>query len=147
MSKPPQRFYSLMTKQQLAEMLAPTYAILSSIDPNEAYTRLEPALKDVDLISGLQSAIWSGLTQAKADPPDVVLETVAKKMAKPRKFRAANVTGKYEGAWVAFGLYLSLYAGVASGEAADLLETDNGQKLLDRAFELLGAHLAKELLR
>jgi hypothetical protein len=147
MSRPPQRFYSLITKNQLAEMLAPTYAVLSTIDPNEAYSRLEPALKDVDLITSLQGAIWDGLTRAKAESSEAILDAVAKKLAKTKKFKAAAVTGKEEGAWIAFGLYLSLYAGVASGEAADLLETDRGQELLERAFELLGNHLAKELLR
>ena len=72
---------------------------------------------------------------------------MAKKLSKPRKFKAAKVTGKDEGAWIAFGLFLRLHAGVASGEAADLLETDRGQQLLDQGFALLGTHLAKELLR
>ncbi len=136
-----------MTKNQLAEMLAPTYAVLSSIDPNEAFTRLEPALKDLDLISSVQNSVWTALEKAKAEPADALLDLVAKKLTKPRKFKAAIIPGKDEGAWIALGLYLSLFAGVASGEAADLLETDRGQQLLDRGFELLGLHLAKELIR
>ena len=147
MSRTPQRFLSLMTKNQLAEMVAPTYALLANVDPNEAYTQLEPALKDVDLISAIQGAIWNALEREKPGTPDAILDLVAKKLGKPRKFRAAKVTGKDEGAWIAMGFYLRLYAGVASGEAADLLETDQGQKLLDRGFELIGTHLAKELLR
>ena len=147
MSRPPQRFLSLLTKNQLAEMLAPTYAELSSIDPNEAYTSLEPALKDLELIEGVQTAIWNALVREKAEPSEVILDLVAKKLSKPRKFKAAKITGKNEGEWIAVGLYFSLFVGVASGEAADLLETDRGQQLLDRGFELLGTHLAKELLR
>jgi hypothetical protein len=145
----PQRFLSMLTKNQLAEMIAPTYALLATVDPNEAYTSLEPALKDVDLISSLQGAVWNALQKEKGGgaPSDAILDAVSKKLSKPRKFRAAKVTGKDEGAWIAMGLYLRLYAGTASGEAADLLETDQGQKLLDKGFELLGTHLAKELLR
>jgi hypothetical protein len=147
MTRTPQRFLSLLTKNQLAEMLAPTYAALSTVDANEAYTLLEPALKDVDLIASVQNAIWSALEREKPGTPEALLDLVAKKLAKPRKFKAPKVTGKDEGAWIAFGLYLRLYAGVASGEAADLLETDAGQKLLDQGFSLLGTHLAKELIR
>jgi hypothetical protein len=147
MSRTPQRFLSLMTKNQLAEMLAPTYALVANIDPNEAYTSLEPALKDVDLISALQGSIWTALEREKPGTPEAILDLVSKKLGKSRKFKAAKLTGKDEGAWVAMGLYLKLYAGVASGEAADLLETDAGQKLLERGFDLLGTHLAKELLR
>ncbi len=147
MSRPPQRFFSLLTKNQLAEMLAPTYAALASIDPNEAYTRLEPALKDIELIGAVQVAIWNALGKVRVEPSDALLDLVAKKLSKPRKFRAPSIGGKDEGPWTAMGIYFGLYAGVASGEAADLLETDEGQKLLDRGFDLLGAHLAKELLR
>jgi hypothetical protein len=136
-----------MTKGQLAEMLAPTYALLANVDPNEAYGALEPALKDIDLISAIQGSIWNALEKEKPGSADDLLDLVSKKLSKSKKFKAAKTTGKDEGAWIAMGLYLKLYAGVASGEAADLLETDEGQKLLERGFDLLGAHLAKELLR
>src|SRR5688572_1631652 len=147
MSRTPQRFLSQMTKGQLAEMIAPTYAVLATVDPNEAYSSLEPALKDVDLISALQRAIWSALEREKPGSPEAILDLISTNLTKQRKLRAAKVTGKDEGAWIAMGLYRRLYAGAASGEAADLLESDEGQKLLERGFDLLGAHLAKELLR
>jgi hypothetical protein len=137
-----------MTKNQLAEMVAPTYAVLANVDPNEAYSSLEPALKDIELITAIQGSIWGALEKEKSGAaPEELLDLVAKKLSKSRKFKAAKTTGKDEGAWIAMGLYLRLYAGVASGEAADLLETDQGQKLLDRGFDLLGTHLAKELIR
>lgn len=148
MSRPPQRFLAQMTKNQLAEMMAPTYAAISQVDPNEAYTRLEPSLKDLELIEAVQSTLWRAITAAKPDATqEQILDLITKKQSKSRKFRPAKVTGKDEGAWVALGLYLDLYAGVASGEAADLLDTDQGQKLLDRGLDLLGEHLAKEVLR
>lgn len=148
MSRPPQRFLAQMTKNQLTEMMAQTYAAVSKVDPNEAYTRLESSLKDLELIEAIQGVLWDAITESKPDASqEQILDLITKKQSKPRKFRAPKIAGKDEGAWVALGLYLDLYAGVASGEAADLLETDQGQKLLERGLDLLGAHLAKEVLR
>src|SRR5947209_7941737 len=46
----PMRFLGLVTRTQLVEMLAHTYAEAKNIDPNEAYTRLETSLKQLRLI-------------------------------------------------------------------------------------------------
>jgi hypothetical protein len=52
-----------------------------------------------------------------------------------------------EGAWVALSLHARRAAGIGSGEAADLLATPGGQRLLARGQVLAGQHLAAELLR
>ena len=71
--------------------------------------------------------------------------------------------GQSVGAFVAYGLGMGMTlailtlvetpqigdrrAGVASGEARDLLDSPGGQALLRKGMARLGAHLAKELLR
>jgi hypothetical protein len=146
-SRPPARFFALLTKNQLAEMIAPVYAKLSTIDPNEAYERLESSLKSVDLIEAVQIATWDALLGAKDGPPEQILDAVAKKLSKAKRFKPAVPARKDEGAWTALRSRLDLASGVATGEARDLLDTDQGRLLVDRGLELLGAHLAKELLR
>lgn len=142
------RFLALLTRAQLTEMLAPTYAKLKNIDPNEAYTRLESSLRQLELIEGLQQATWDALAKAKPDLDDQGrVDLVAKKLSKTRRYKPVTVKSADEGAFIALSVLIDRGAGVGSGEALDLLETPGGQKLLARGFGLIGAHLAKELLR
>ncbi|MEQ8274111.1 MAG: hypothetical protein RMA76_06010 [Deltaproteobacteria bacterium] len=148
MSRPPAAFFAQTSRAQLVEMVTPTYAKAKNLDLNEAYYRLEDALKDLQLIEGLQYAIWDALV---ADHPDEdetqIVERVRKKTAKKKRFKSASWRAKDEGAMVAFSILVDRGAGRSSGEALDLLETDAGQQLLARGFEIVGAHLAKELVR
>lgn len=142
------RFLALLTRSQLTEMMAPTYAKLKNIDPNEAYTRLEGSLRQLPLIEGLQKATWDALADTKEDlNEEALVELVAKKLGKPRRFKPATVKTADEGAWIALSVLMDQGAGVGNGEAMDLLDTPGGQKLLKSGFGLAGRHLAKELLR
>lgn len=148
MSRPPAAFFAQTSRAQLVDLVTPTYAKVKNIDPNDAYRYLEDALKDLELIEGLQYATWDALV---ADHPDEdeteIVERVRKKMTRKKKFKSAPWRAKDEGAMTAFGILVDRGAGHASGEALDLLETDAGQQLLARGFAIVGAHLAKELVR
>lgn len=148
MSRLPIRYLALVTRNQLAEMLAKTYAKLKDIDANDAYRRLEVALRDLELIEGLQGATWEALHEKKAGVEDAAMvELVAKKLTKPRRFKPASWRANDEGAWLALGVLIDRGAGVSSGEALDLLESSGGQVLLKKGLRLAGQHLAAELLR
>ena len=144
----PSRFLALVTRNQLAEMFAPTYARARNIDPNEAYTRLEVALRDLRLIEGLQQAAWRGLRTRKPALDDgAILDVVSTKLAKRRQYKPVPSGRSSEGAIAALIVLVDLAAGVGSGESYDLIESPEGELLLARGFELTGGHLAGELLR
>jgi hypothetical protein len=129
-------------------MLAHTYAQARNIDPNEAYTRLDVALKNLRLIEGVQQAIWNALREKKQDlEPNAVVDLVAKKLEKPRRFKAFKPKRADEGGLAALTILIDVGASVSSGEAWDLLETAEGEKLLRAGFKGIGEHLATEMLR
>lgn len=148
MSRPPTAFLALLTRVQLTEMMTPSYAKAKNLDLNDAYRRLESALYDLELIEGLQEWTWAALEERFADEtPDKILDRVRKKLQKNRRYKVATWKASEEGAWVALSVLIDRGAGVSSGEALDLIETDLGQKLLGEGFRMAGKHLAKELTR
>jgi hypothetical protein len=148
MAKLPVRFLGLVTRSVLAEMLSQTYAAAKNIDPNEAYTRLDVALKDLKLIEGVQNAIWAAAVAAKPKLDDSALvDLLAKRLDKAKRFKAFKPKRAESGPLAAWTVLVDAGAGYSSGEARDLLYTDEGEKLLAAGFKLIGAHLASEMLR
>ena len=144
----PVDFLALMTRSRTAELLAPTYAKLRSLDANEAYTRLDGGLRDARLLADLQSHVWRALREQKPDWDEAkLLASLQKKSLKTKRYRAATWRAREEGMWVALSTKLDLACGYASGEAYDLLESPGGQELLADGLIALGQHLATELLR
>ena len=144
----PVDFLALLTRSQTAELLAPTYAKLRTLDANEAYTRLYNGLRDSRLLADIQFHIWQALPAQKPDWSEAqLLKSLEKKNRKSKRYRAPAWSRRDEGDWVAVGTRLDLACGYASGEAYDLLESVGGQALLASGLARLGQHLAKELLR
>ncbi|MCK6550559.1 hypothetical protein L6R52_32275 [Myxococcota bacterium] len=145
----PVRFLGLVTKNTLSEMLAQTYAEAKNVDPNEAYQRLEVALKsDLRLIEGLQSATWRALVQKKPSLDDKALtEHVAKRLEKARRFQALKPKRADQGPLAALMVLIDQACGYSTGEAASLLYSPQGEQLLAKGFELAGNHLAHEMTR
>lgn len=144
----PIRFRALVSRAVLSEMLAATYASGKNIDANEAYTRLDTALKNLRLIEGVQEAIFGALRREKAalDEAELV-DLVAKKLERARRFRAFKPKASEEGGLAAFTIQVDVGASVSSGEAADLLATSEGEAMLRKGFRAIGEHLAREILR
>jgi hypothetical protein len=146
--KLPVRFLGMMTKSVLAEMLAHTYATAKNIDPNEAYERLDVALKDLKVIEGIQQATWASVRAKKPSLDEAgILELLAKRLEKLKRFKAFKPKRAESGPLAAFTVLVDMSAGYSSGEARDLLYTEDGEKLLAAGFKLIGEHLAGEMLR
>ncbi len=144
----PLALMAILGRERLAEMLAASYARVKNVDLNEAYLRLEPAMRQLALISGLQEATWEALRESKPEWDEAtLLARLERKLAKSKRFKAAQVNARDEGPWLAWCFLVDKGAGILSGEGLDLLETPDGQKLLLKGFRLAGQHLAKELLR
>ncbi len=131
-------------------MIAPTYAKIKNLDPNDAYRMLGSALADMRLLDQVQQAIWRGLEQQRASMDEAGMVThLEKRFAKKKgkRFKPLSYRSSEEGAYVALSIAFDRGAGVASGEAVDLLLSPGGQELFDKGLTGLGLHLAKELLR
>lgn len=141
-------FLALLHRDRVASALAPTFARVRGLDPNEAYLRLEAALGAVALLAPLQQGAWAVLEERKPEASDA--ERVAwleKRLSRSKRFQPAAVRSADEGAWLAWTLRIDRAAGAASGEAADLLETPEGRRLEARGADLAGHHLGRELVR
>jgi len=132
----------------VASALAPTFARVRALDPNDAYLRLESALAAVELLHPLQQAAWTVLVERKPDRPDGErIAWLAKRLERPKRFRPPGRNAAEEGAWLAWTLRIDRAAGAASGEAADLLDTPEGRRLEAHGTALAGRHLGAELTR
>jgi hypothetical protein len=145
MSRVPTSFAALTTRIRLAEMLAPTYAGLRNVDLNEAYGRLEEAFALLRLIEGVQLGFWRALTDDSDQDDASVVERVGKRMYKRQRYAAFKPKKKDEGPIAALTILMDEGAGLSSGEAFDLLETEEGQRMLELGFRVIGAHLAKQV--
>lgn len=141
-------FLALLPRDRVASALAPTFARVRGLGPNEAYLRLESALRSVALLEPLQVSAWSVLEERKPDLADAQrVSWLEQRLARPKRFQPARVRSADEGAWLAWTLRIDRAAGAASGEAADLLDTPEGRRLEARGAELAGQHLGRELAR
>jgi hypothetical protein len=144
----PPRFVGTVTRHALAEMLAHTHAAQQNIDPNAAYLELETALADVRLIGGIQLAMYQAMLAARPKlDANALVELVGKKTDKRRSFRALKVARADQSALAALSIAIGSKSGTISGEAWDLLETAEGQKLLDRGLRVAGEGLALAILK
>lgn len=148
MSKVPTRFAALFTKAKLAEILSRTYAEAKLLDTNEGYTRLEDALTNLQLISGLQAAIYRAARDSRPKlDDDALADLIGKKLGKRKVFSALNPTRSSSGPLAAVTILIDKSAGFSSGEAYDLLESPEGAVMLEKGFDALGAHIVKLLLK
>jgi len=148
MTQVPRRLIAMMNRHLLVEMMASSYALARNIDPNEAADRLDEAMRQIKLADGLQRGAWMGLMRLKPDLDEAALmERVQKKLSKNKRWQPIKAAAREDGAFAAVILLIDVGAGVAAGEAWDMLESSEGAKFLEKGFALIGAHLAKELLR
>lgn len=148
MAKLPLRFTGLVTRSVLAEMMVQTYATNKDIEPNDAYERLDVALKELRLIEGLQQAIWRAAVAKKPNLEDSPLvDLLAKRVNGAKRFKPFKPKRTESGALAAVMLLVDMGSGYSSGDARNLLLSEQGEKLLAEGFRLLGEHLAGEMLR
>jgi hypothetical protein len=144
----PRRLIAVLTRNLLAEMLAPTYALARNVDPNEAAGRLDDALRQLRLIEGLQRGAFEGLRDAKPHLDDEgLLDVVHKKLARAKRWQPLRPKAKDDAAVAAVVLLIDAGAGVATADAWGMIESPEGHRFLEHGFRVVGAHLAKELVR
>ncbi len=142
------RLLHVVTKGNLATVLAPTYAAAQSVDEEDAHERLVEALEDArlrdDLYAGLLGAVREKLGKGGQAEGDALLDRLSKGIAKRAgRVAAAPLPPAIAAVIVRVNLLLEL-APKAMGAA---LETEKGRAVMAEGFLALGRHLVAELAR
>lgn len=140
------RLPHVVTRADLAILVAPSYAEAMAVDQGEAQERLvraveRPGAAD-DLYRGLSAALAAARGARTSE--DELMDKLSRGLQKRRaRVKAAPATP----ALAAVMVRLNLEIGLAPESMRDTLQTDKGRALLEEGLQKLGGHLLKELLR
>src|SRR3954454_22743559 len=140
------RLLHVVTRKDLALLLAPTYAQSANVDFDEAHERMERAVgtqRMVDaLYQGLSDALYA--RQGARSGEDELIDNLSAGVQKRRsRVKAAPLTPAISAAMVMFNLEL----GYAPEMMRNALENPKGQALLKDGLKPLGAHLLSQLIK
>jgi hypothetical protein len=137
-----------LTRERLASLWAPTYGAVRGVSANEGFDVLAEAFGRGQHLARHQDALLAALREARPDDDDRALAArLTKKGRRTKRVQVARIPRAREAEWLAWTLDLATQAGVASGEAAALLDTDGGQALLAAGLDHACRFGAQELLR
>jgi hypothetical protein len=140
------RLTHVVTRKDLALIVAPTYASAANVDFDEAHERMERAVgtqRIVDaLYQGLSDALYE--KQGARTSEDELIDKLSEGIQKRRsRVKAAPLTPAISAAMV----MLNLELGYAPEMMRNALSEPKGQKLLQDGLKQLGAHVIKELTK
>jgi hypothetical protein len=140
------RLPHLLTRADLAVLIAPSYAQAVSVDEDEARERLARALDRAEVADDLYRGLSEALGEAKGPrtSEDALMDKLSTGVqAKRARVKAAPPTPALSAVMVR----LNLEIGLAPEPMRATLATGKGRALLEEGLRALGAHLVKELLR
>ena len=140
------RLPHVLTRADLALVIAPTVAASARVDFDIAFERMERAVASHRLVDALYEGLSAALT-ARPGPrttADDLIDKLSKGVqARRSKVKAATVTPGISAALV----LIDLEVGQAAEMMKNALETDKGKALLKKGLQELGEHLLRELIR
>ena len=140
------RLPHVLTRQDLALVLAPTYAASAEVDFDEAHERMERALHSQRVLERIYEGLSGALEDRKGPrtTEDELIDALSAGVQKRRsRVKAAAVTPAISAAMV----LLNLELGFAPEMMRNALDNPKGKALLDQGLRALGAHLLKELIK
>jgi hypothetical protein len=140
------RLPHVLTRGDLALLLAPTYAQALSVDEEEALERLRRALERPQVAEDLYRGISAALvaTQGARTSEDALVDRLsAGVQARRSRAKPAPATPALSAVLVR----LNLEIGLAPEPMRATLAAGKGQALLEEGLRQLGAHLVKDLLK
>ncbi len=140
------RLPHVLTRADLAVLLAPTYAKGLSVDEEEALERVTRALERPAVADDLYRGISEALQQAKGPrtSEDDLVDRLAKGVqARRARAKAAPSTPALSAVLVRINLEI----GLAPEQLRATLESEKGRALLEEGLRALGSHLVRDLLR
>jgi len=140
------RLPHVLTRKDLALIVAPTYAASASVDFDEAQDRMERALNTARVADELYAGLSDALRDAQGSrtTEDELIDKLSAGVLKRRsRVKAAELTPAISAAMV----LVNLEIGMAPEMMRGALETPKGRALLREGLHALGAHLLRELIR
>ena len=140
------RLPHVLTRGDLAVLIAPTYAAAISVDEEEALERLRRALERPGVADDLYRGLSAALAEARG--PRTSEDAVIDKLSAGVQARRARVKpAPGTPALSAVLVRLNLEIGLAPEPMRATLAGGKGQVLLEEGLRQLGTHLVKELLK
>jgi hypothetical protein len=140
------RLPHVVTRKDLAILIAPTYAASAQVDFEEAHERMERAAGSQRVVDRLYEGLSAALDQRKGSrtSEDELIDALSAGVQKRRsRVKAAPLTPGISAVMV----MLNLELGYAPEMMRSALENPKGKALLDDGLRALGAHLLKELIK
>lgn len=139
----PRRLPHVLTRKDLALMIAPTYAEAANVDFDEALERLERALAAARVGDSIYEGIAAALGKKRGDEDELVDQLSAGVQKRRSRVKPAKLTPGVSAVMV----MLNLEVGYAPEMMRNALAEPKGQKLLAQGLAELGEHLIKELIK
>ncbi len=140
------RLPHVVTRKDLALLVAPTYAKAADVDFDEAHERMERAVGSQAIVD----ALYEGLSQALFDAQgtrtteDELVDALSAGVQKRRsRVKAAPITPAISAVMV----LLNLELGYAPEMMRGTLASQKGAAMLQDGLRELGAYLVKQLVR
>ena len=140
------RLPHVVTRKDLALLLAPTYAASAEVDFEEAHERMERAVGSPRVLDQLYAGLSAALEGRKGPrtSEDELVDTLSAGVQK----RRSRVKPAPPGPGIsAVMVLLNLELGYAPEMMRGALENPKGKALLDEGLRALGTHLLKELIK
>ena len=139
------RLPHVVTRKDLALIVAPTYAAAAEVDFEEAHERMERAVAE----QSIADSLYEGLSQALFDvqgrkAEDEMIDVLSAGVQKRRsRVKAAEVTPAISAVMV----MLNLELGYAPEMMRGTLASPKGAEMLNKGLRDLGAHLLRQLVK
>jgi hypothetical protein len=140
------RLPHIVTRKDLALLVAPTYAASAAVDFDEAQERMERAVGSQRVVDQLYAGLSGALEQRKGPRTEVeaLMDALSAGVQKRRsRVKAAALTESISAVMV----MLNLELGYAPEMMRGALDNPKGKALLAEGLRALGAHLLKELIK
>jgi hypothetical protein len=140
------RLPHVLTRKDLARVLAPTYAKAASVDEDEALERMERAVASDHIADELYSGLSAAMAERKGSrtTEDELVDKLSEGVQKRRsRVKAAPLTPAVSAALVMVNLEL----GYAPEMMRNALTTEKGRALLEEGLRELGAHVLATLVK
>ncbi len=139
------RLPHVLTRADLAALVAPTYAAAADVDDDEALERMARAFASAGVADDFYRHVSLALTAAQGSrSEDELMDKLGKSVPKRRgRIKALASTPALSAVMVRLNLEL----GLAPEQLRATLEAEKGRALLEQGLRALGAHLVKDLLR
>jgi hypothetical protein len=136
----------VVTRADLAALLAPTYSAALAVDGEEAAERLRLALAHADVAAAVYRGLDAALRAARGPrtSEDALVDRLAAGLqARRSRVKPAPATPAISAVLVRLNVEL----GLAPEPMRATLESDRGRALLEEGLHALGAHLVRQLVR